>query len=99
MSIRSVSFPPNLRNVSDWLFPVSVANILFFKTWAALLEHTHIVPISFVMVMLNVLVAAVCLRVGYFIVQQTKNPFLRWAGIIIFAVLWLIPIHAITTVH
>ena len=90
---------PRFWRVFDWLFCLSAANIFFYRTWTALLEHKNVVPISFAMVMLDVLLLAVCLRLGYFLVQTTRSALIRWAGILLFAVMWLIPVHALTTVH
>ena len=51
----------------------STANILFFRTSgsSARKPDRNIVPASFVMMMLNVVLVAVCLRLGYWVVQRT----------------------------
>ena len=90
---------PHFWSAFDWLFCLSAANIFFYRTWTALLERKNVVPASFAMVMVNVLLMAICLRIGYFAVQKTSNPFLRWFGILVFAGMWMIPVHALTTVH
>ena len=51
------------------------------------------------MAILNVLLMAVCLRVGYFVVQRTRSQIVRWIGILVFAGLVLLPFHALTTVN
>jgi hypothetical protein len=91
---------PDFWRVRDWLFSLSLANICFFRTWAALLERgRHIVPTAFIVAILDVLLMAICLRTGYYIVQRSRNPLLRWAGIIAFAGLVMLPFHALTTVN
>jgi len=84
---------------SQWLFALSAANLLFLRTWAALLEARHIVPASYVMIMVNVLLAACCIRLGALLIERTRSAVVRWIGIATGAALCLVPVHAIATIY
>ena len=86
-------------NPSDWAFSLSFANIVFFRTWADLLQDRHILPLAFATAIFNVLFLAVCIRGAYFWGTRTRSRVVHWTGILAFAGLWLLPFHAITTVH
>ena len=84
----------------DWLFTFSLANVCFFRTWAAILERgRHVVPVTFAIAIINVLLMGAGLRIAYYLVQRSRNSMVRWAGILAFAALILLPFHALTTVN
>jgi hypothetical protein len=57
------------------------------------------VPAAFIIAILNVLLIGICLRIGYYLVQRSRNAIVRWTGILAFAGLMLLPFHALTTVN
>ena len=84
----------------EWLFSLSLANLVFLRTWAALLEGgRNITPTAYAIAIGNVLLIALCIRSFYFLVQRRRNVWLGRLGVLLAAGLTMLPVHAITTIH
>lgn len=87
-------------SASEWWFSLSLANLIYLKTWAIVLQtDRNITPTALIAAMVNVILLALCIRAGIALIQRTGSRVLRGLSVLIFAALLLLPFHAITTIY
>ncbi|MGE5647461.1 MAG: sulfatase-like hydrolase/transferase [Acidobacteriota bacterium] len=78
---------------------VSLSNICFYKTWAAILEWKQVTPAAFLIAIANVLMLGLLMWGGLRLLRRSGGWISRVVGMAVAAVLALVMANGITSVH
>jgi Sulfatase len=85
---------------SLWLVSLSLANLAYVKSWAAVLQTgRNITPVAFIAAAGNVLLLALLIRAVIALSRRTHSSIVRFTTIVAAAVIPVVFCHAIATIY